>query len=69
MTYNELTNVQLTVQELSAVSGGKERVSHVIVTREGERIHVKQRDHFKGDKEYEDYIKGIEKKIGIGTGL
>jgi hypothetical protein len=65
MTYNELTNVQLTDQELTQVSGGK--VTHVIVTREGERIHVKQRDHFKGDKEYEDYIKGIEKKIGIGT--
>ena len=65
MTYNELTNVQLTDQELTQVSGGK--VTHVIVTREGETIHVKQRNEFKDEKEYNDYIKGIEKKIGMGT--
>lgn len=51
MTCNELTNVQLTVQELSAVSGGKERVSAMIVTRQSERIHVKQRNKFKDEKE------------------
>ena len=65
MTYNELTNVQLTDQELTQVSGGK--VTHVIVTLQGETIHVKQRDQFKDEKEYKDYIKGIEKKIGMGT--
>ena len=62
MTYDELT-----FEELSHMSGG--RATHVIVTQKGETIQVKQRDQFNNNKEYKEYIKRIEKKIGIGTGL